>query len=338
MRKKTMTTMSIIREHWKFRFLALTLILMSVPCTLWATKGILLPEQEGTEDLVPQSFKDVPADKVYLPGDDSEPGPDYLGKVKERSYSLPDQIPDQEPKEEKGVSRRNYHLPGSGEDSSSYIESKDLELYEEMAGLGKNAFAFNYFQDNYKYQDKRNVFEKTFRQSTGKIKSGVIQFSLDRFLLRRYVELYWGGNLGISYNRGKGYYKNSTTESEAEFSLWMIPIDLSLGLEIPLRSWLKIGGSAGPTVMALLQSRSDFEKGEKGKRRRQLGYGHFVEAQAKIGLGRFFSGSLRKMHSSYKITNFYLSFYAREQNISNFQDDITVKGVSYGVGFTFDYL
>jgi len=90
--------------------------------------------------------------------------------------------------------------------------------------------------------------------------------------------------------------------------------------------------------MGLAQSRNDKNNGDPDQHKRQVSYGYFGHAKAQISLSALFHGLAFEGFSQYQMTNMYLNFEARHQSYSNFQDDITIKGTSFGIGFTFEYL
>ena len=151
------------------------------------------------------------------------------------------------------------------------------------------------------------------------------------------MNLYWSGGAGLGFSTGRGIFV-SGDRSDTTFKLWEIPVDIGLGLEIPFSSWFKISGTAGPSAMVLAQNRSDFERGEKGKRKYQISPGYFLNGQVKINLTGFNDETAHELFTSSHITNLYLNLEARMQSYKDFQDDIDVTGTSLGIGFTFEYL
>lgn len=47
---------------------------------------------------------------------------------------------------------------------------------------------------------------------------------------------------------------------------------------------------------------------------------------------------LYDLFTSSRITNLYLNLEARQQSYESFQDEISISGTSFGIGFTFEYL
>lgn len=219
------------------------------------------------------------------------------------------------------------------------IRSFDKEdVLRVISDKSKNSFSFGFIKDDYDYQDRSNVFKRTYEESTGSMKAGMVMIGLDRFLVKKAVEVSWGFAGGLGFNSGKAQFIDGTT-SEAEFKLYTIPLDLSLGLHLPLGEFAKITAKGGPSLMGLYQNRSDFEDGAKYKKRRQVGYGYFAEAKFQLSLSNIFRGAAYKFYTDYQVSQTYLDFKVRLHDYGNFQDeDIAITGQSFGIGFSFEYL
>ncbi|MBI2521800.1 MAG: hypothetical protein HYV97_15400 [Bdellovibrio sp.] len=212
------------------------------------------------------------------------------------------------------------------------------ELIKKVAWKTNSAFGLSYYAaDNYEYHDSNNVYNTVFRDGTKSKNSGLLLFSSASYFARGFLDLKWGLNIGAKYNSGHGLFPGGAV-SETRFSLWSIPVDLSLGFDIPLSRFLKFSASAGPSALGLIQSRNDRDYGEKGKHNRQVGTGYFASAQALIGLSSFFPKYGVEMYTDYGVGQTQLSFEGRMVNYQNFQDDITVDGTSFGVGIIFEFL
>jgi hypothetical protein len=225
---------------------------------------------------------------------------------------------------------------------------------------GKSEFSFTYYRDSYNYKDRKGAFNKTFRHdkntatrangaagsgggndSLGSRNFGTLQVSMDRYFYRAksFVDFAYGLNLGIGYNGGYGFFGRDGTQSDVMLSLWTFPVDLALTMGIPLSSWVKVSGSVGPSAILLMQSRGDKETNEHGKNQRQVGTGYFAEADFKISFSNFFPASGLGLYTSHDVTKYYLDLVARTQNYSRFQqDDLSISGSSFGMGFTFEFL
>src|SRR5690606_17515189 len=217
------------------------------------------------------------------------------------------------------------------------IEANDKELYKSVARKQRDSFSFYYIKDSFDYKDSRNVFTRTYETSPGSVRGGSLIISWEKTFINSWVNVGLGANFGAGFNQGRGVFANNGDVSDATFTLWTIPVEVGLSLELPVATWFDLAFEAGPGVMGLYQVRSDFERGAKGKRRRQVGTGYYAEAKFKLSLSNIFKRSGFAFFSEYGVSNTTLDFIARMQDYGNFQDDITITGQSLGIGFSFDY-
>ncbi len=231
-----------------------------------------------------------------------------------------------------------YTLPGTYENSTNYLETDRKKMakgYRENSNGGIN---ITFLKNSFDYQSPNNVINRTLDTGVGSMKGGSLYVRHDSSVFKTMVlEGHFSMGVGLGYNAGKGIFVDGT-RSDADFKLWEAPVDVGIGLEIPISSWFKLAGTGGGSVMTLLQNRSDFQKGEKGKRKFQFSPGYFVNAQFKINLSGFSEDSSYELFTESQITNLFLNLEARMQNYSGFKDDITISGNSFGIGFTFEYL
>ena len=221
--------------------------------------------------------------------------------------------------------------------SDRLIEATNREIVKEVSNQKSTVFSFYYIRDEFEVKDTRGIFQQTYVNDQSAVRGGTLMFSLEKSILNSWVNILWGANAGFGLSQGNGRFIDGE-RSDAKFSLWTIPVELGLTLEIPVSNWFTLSAEAGPSAMGLYQVRSDFEQGAKGKRRRQVGTGYYAEAKFKLSLSNMFSGTGFDYFSEYGISNTYLDIIARMQDYGNFQDDITITGQSLGIGFTFDYL
>jgi hypothetical protein len=228
-------------------------------------------------------------------------------------------------------------IAGSGS-QTEFMELNADDINFKRRNAAHWNFSFSYLKDNFDYKDPNGIYQKTFKESTGSTQAGYLMFSSDYFLTRKLIDTTIGINAGFGYQKGKGYFTGTYNESDTIFQLWTIPIDLSAGVEIPFSGFLKASASAGPSIMGLLQTRNDKEKGEGYKRRRQVSAGYFYEGKFQISLTDFFPKYGYSMFKDYDITKAFFDIQARYQSYANFQNDIEISGASFGLGFTFEYL
>jgi hypothetical protein len=228
-------------------------------------------------------------------------------------------------------------ISGSGS-QTEFLELNADDINYKRRNAAHWNFSFSYLKDSFSYKDPNDIYQKTFKESTGSVQAGYLMFSSDYFLTRKLIDTTIGLNAGFGYQKGKGYFINSYNESDTVFQLWTIPIDLSAGVEIPFSGFLKASASAGPSIMGLLQTRNDREKGESYKRRRQISAGYFLEGKFQISLTDFFPKYGYSLFKDYDITKAFFDIQARVQNYNKFQDELEISGTSLGLGFTFEYL
>jgi hypothetical protein len=257
--------------------------------------------------------------------------PDFLFNENQPEVSLKD-----DPKNKfKDV---GYTLPGTLESQDEYMEIDKKSLLKDLRKESSGNINITFIKNNFNYESPNNIINKTISEGYKHVKGGALYVRSDQYFYRTdYVNTFWNLGGGLGFNSGRGIFVTGV-QSETTFRLWEIPVDLGLGLEIPVSSIFKISGSLGPSVTALYQNRNDFQSGEKGRNKIQVSYGQFASAQFKINLTGFSSDMAYSLFTESKITNLYMNLEARYQNYQNFQDEIKISGTSYGIGFTFEYL
>jgi hypothetical protein len=91
--------------------------------------------------------------------------------------------------------------------------------------------------------------------------------------------------------------------------------------------------------MALFQDRHDKAEGEGQKRIGQFGLGGVLGTALKIDLMQFKRMANIDLLSSSSVTDYYLNIEARYHNYFwGFLDDISVNGLSLGLGISYDFL
>ncbi len=231
-----------------------------------------------------------------------------------------------------------YTTPGSFEKNDNYIEIDKKEMAANFRNQSSGSFNVSFIKNDYSYQSENNVINRTISEGYKHIKGGALCLRSDQYFLRRdYLNSFWSVGAGVGYNSGRAVFVTGE-RSDTTFRLWEIPIDAGIGIEIPIYRWFKLSGTAGPSVMSLYQNRSDFQSGEKGKNKIQVGYGPFANAQFRFNLSGFNDETAYTLFTESKITNLSMNLEVRYHNYSHFQDDIKISGTSFGLGFTFEYL
>lgn len=273
--------------------------------------------------------------------------PEALPETKKKSIYVTDQDYDQGLDKEITTAEylRSYGvtIPHSMEGGTSYERMSNRDLLKGFNNEGTRGFGFYYIRDQYDFFDSTGVYNRTFGEAAPRsVQGGSLHFSFENYWSHRNIWIGWGMNFGVGLAQGKGSFTSGTAvaeQSDTTFSLWTLPVDLGLVLEIPLGSWLKIGLSGGPSVMGLYQHRNDRDNSDSGKRVRQVSYGYYGKANLKISLSHFSPSLAIRNLKAYQMTKTYLTLEARIQNFENFQDeDVSITGSSFGIGFAFEYL
>ncbi|MCO4792487.1 MAG: hypothetical protein KC493_02150 [Bacteriovoracaceae bacterium] len=320
--------MSKMKKHLLFSLIFLGSFALSAQ-----DHGQTMPEQDSEYRAIQEELKDVEANDMYLMGDRSSS--EGIGHGDGSSFAIQGGVKKNAGLKSSG--KFNVTAPGTFDNSTEYLEINRVEQIRNFKTKGKWSFGFSFIKDDFDYRDPGNVFNKTYEESTGSVKGGVLQVSMNKYFTKRYLLMSIGMNAGVGYNSGKGIFIDNT-QSSANFILWTLPLDLSLSVDLPLTSYFQISGTGGPSFMGLIQNRSDRDTGDKYKQRRQVSYGYFYGAKLKMSLSSMFKESAIKMYSNYDITNYYFTLESRFQNYENFQDELSISGASFGIGFTFEYL
>lgn len=240
-------------------------------------------------------------------------------------------------------------LPQGGGNQTNLLEFKNSDLLKDMKDKGNKNFSFMFYKDTFDYKNQASDFDKVFRGDSSKqvrVSEGghkylevplMLRFSGHELFYRGFVNFGWGIGLGLGYNSGKGRFTDGSS-SQVNFSLWTVPVDFSLLMEFPILPWVKLSMTGGPSVLGLMQNRSDLPDGNKRKNINQMSTGYFAAAKVNLALSQIFPSASYEFLSAYKITRYFLSLEGRTQNYSNFQSsDLEVSGSSLGAGFTFEF-
>lgn len=226
-----------------------------------------------------------------------------------------------------------------GLEKSEFEGMDNMEKLNKLRDKAKNELSFAALYDNYNYGGPPGVYDSLYEGSNKNfINNFFFQGSYTYTFVKNFFLLAAGLNAGVSYKTGKGDFDNGTT-SNTTITLWAIPVDLAVNLQIPLGSLFRIEASAGPSLMTLLQNRDDRNDGEPGQNLYQLSPGYFAGGSFKINWGNIFKSSALALFNSSDVTNFFLSFNARYEYYNKFsQQSVIVDGISYGVGLSFEFL
>lgn len=229
-------------------------------------------------------------------------------------------------------------VPFTHEGRDSVITFKNKDIHKEIYNKSDTALSLSYFIDQYDVTGRNGVFDRTYDSNGGK-RGGSLHLSYDYYLTNGWFNLFYGGGLGLGFSSGEGQFSSSTSvNTNTEFQLFSVPADVRLGFEFVPSRYFKLNVSGGPSVMGLYQSRNDLPRGSEDKHRRQISYGYYGQAKLQLNMSAFFSSLAFRTYSNSDMTNLFLNLEARTQSFENFQDDISITGSSFGLGFTFEYL
>ncbi len=242
------------------------------------------------------------------------------------------------PEPRKEFSESGYTQPGTFENQNNYMELDKKKMAEGFRNLAEGSLNLTFIKNDFFYTSANDIIDRTITTGTKSVKGGSLHFRHDDYLTRAtFLNTYWSVGAGIGFNSGKGFFVDGS-RSDTLFKLWEIPLDLGIGFEIPISSWFKLAATSGPSAMGLVQNRSDYQRGEEGKRKIQHSAGYFINGQFKINMSVASSQAAYELFTESQITNLFMNIEARHQSYTDFQDPIEVSGTSFGIGFTFEYL
>jgi hypothetical protein len=294
---------------------------------------------DDVEDVLASKEKEAPSEYI-INQNEGELEKNESKFDREKEFVLPNTSGEitQEIHESKKFEDFGYTTPGSLEGKANYIEIDKKQMSYEFRRLSRRGINLTYLDNRNSYESNNDIINQTIGQGADHVKGGSLLVRSDQYFFHTFLlNGFWSLGTGVGFNSGKGIFITGE-RSEATFRLWEIPLDLGLGLEIPIYHWFKVVGVAGPSGLALYQNRSDFKDGEKGKNKIQVSPGQFASAQFKINLSGFSDDYAHELYTNSNITNLLFNVEARYQSYQKFQDPIKVSGTSFGIGFTFEYL
>ncbi|MGI4991468.1 hypothetical protein ACRXCV_02505 [Halobacteriovorax sp. GFR7] len=224
---------------------------------------------------------------------------------------------------------------------NSYVEYKTEDLLIDVYQKADTQIGFTYIYDTYDYSDSTGTFESIFQNDNSEadsIQAGYLTFNYRNYFQRNIVSTFFQGNLGLSFNSGKGKFGGGTI-SRTTFNLWLFPIDLNLGAKLNLGKKISITAQGGPVIAPIWQNRDDREQGDDDKDIRQVGYGYNASASIDFSIYNIFPNFGMDLKKFSDISEMSISLMAKTMDISGFKrEDFSVSGVSFGIGFNFEYL
>ncbi|MBC7429917.1 MAG: hypothetical protein H7336_14985 [Bacteriovorax sp.] len=240
--------------------------------------------------------------------------------------------------EKKKLQDVGYTPPGTFEGQANYIDLDKKKLNKDFRKASAGGINLTFIKNDYDYQSTNDIINRTIGMGYKHIKGGALHVRNDSYIFKTaFLNFHWSVGGGMGFNSGRGIFVDGK-QSDATFKLWEFPIDAGLGIEIPIANWFKFAGTGGPSVLTLLQDRSDLGRGEAGKRKFQFSPGYFASAQFKINLLGFNDEAAYDLFTTSELTNLFMNIEVRHESYSHFADPVQVSGTSYGIGFTFEYL
>jgi hypothetical protein len=231
-----------------------------------------------------------------------------------------------------------FTLPGDFENQKNYMDLDKGNYADIVKDQGRSAINFIWINDLYNYNFPNNLYANMMNGGQGHFHSGLLLFRSDHFFYKSFLtNIHWSIGGGFAVNYAKGLFIDGT-RSDAQFRLYEVPLDLGVGFEVPVSKWFKLSTTFGPSMLSIIQNRSDLTDHETGKNKAQFGFGGFLEAELKLNVFGFWKKDSFEMFTSSGITNFYLNLEGRYHSYQKFLDPIKVSGASWGLGVTFEFL
>lgn len=227
--------------------------------------------------------------------------------------------------------------PGQLAGRDQLLEFNASDLFSKLYYRGKSSLSLAYY-----YMGGVEVSNGTYNSIFDGDKSrdfGGLFVHYERYFLRsEYMQFGCALGGGARFQSGKGKFASGET-STTEFKLWTVPFDAHFLVGLSLGKFSNLEFSAGPAAMAFFQTRSDYEDGEKGKRLNQISYGYSARALWRISAANLMRKKMARLYRAQQISNYYVNLEARYEDFSHFQQEgIQVRGASFGLGFTFDFI
>lgn len=234
----------------------------------------------------------------------------------------------------------NVTVQGQGLQNSTYGQIDKKNYVNKIRSSSASALNIHFLANLYDYSSTNNIIENTISSGRHSNKGGTVIFKYDKYLSQQqFLSTFWSGSMGIGLSTGKGIFSSDGKRSDATFNLWQAPVEVGLGIEIPISSYFKLSASGGGGILGLYQNRNDFERGEDNKRRIQFSPGFYGLGQLKINLTGFSDQWAYDVFTQSNLTNILLNLDVRFQHYGSFKDEeLAISGVTFGAGFTFEFL
>lgn len=313
--------------------------------------GQYLGDQIGDEPSAPY-LSSPNTDSAFVPEAasdlDSQFKEDFTEDELEEAAStvkIQDRLKDNRVTLEDETKSTDFFLPGQLPETEELATYTNMEVIQRGEKVSDTEFGIFIIKDDFDYKSSTNSFKRVYR-SDGNVAvdksesdpSYMMKLNWAKFFYRGPVDISYGMGLGIGYNGGKGVFPNNEVSTETTFRLWTAPLEFLVGLETHANSWVKFAAKGGPSVLGMYQYRNDLDDRDDRKHLRQFSPGFFAEGSVGINIFKVFTSYGREMLNEYDITKNYLTAYARVHNYGSFKEEgLEISGVSFGLGFVFEY-
>jgi len=230
-------------------------------------------------------------------------------------------------------------VPDGSKESENYKEATNKEIFAQSFNQGTSSFGLSYIKDFGSYKGRSGAFEEIYKNYNESVEVGFLIFSFKYFLKKGAINSSYRINGGLGFYQAPGVFSSTKERSRKNITLWAVPIDFTFDMEMVLGKKFKLELQGGPSIMALFQNRHDKTEEESQKRMGQFGLGGVVGSALKIDMMQFKRMASIDLLSSLSVTDYYLNVEVRYHNYFwGFLDDISVNGLSLGLGISYDFL
>ena len=232
-------------------------------------------------------------------------------------------------------------LPDGRKESDTYKQASNKEIFNQSLNQGRSSVGFAYLRDFGSYTGGAggsDSFKRIFGDSNDAVSVGFLMLSFKEFFKKGKVNFSYRVNGGVGLNQAPALFAGGDRAKEV-ISLWTIPFDVTLDMEMMLGKSLKLELQGGPSLVGLFQNRNDKMEGEDKKRVGQFALGGVIGSALKIDLMQYKRMASLDLLSSLSVSDYYLNFEMRyHAYFLGFLDDVKVNGLSLGLGISYDFL
>lgn len=236
-------------------------------------------------------------------------------------------------------------LPGEFLTSKNYKGYSNKMILDEIRNKSKDRLTFFILHDTFDYKNKTHSFNRLYRDSKKIDVYGILLMAYDWYYSKGRFNILYGLGAGLGYNGGKGVFVGEDLSvpdsytNRVQFNLYTIPLDLRLGTELALGRYLALGVFVGPSVLGIIEYRSDRRHSNREQNKVQVGMGYFSNIDLKILVGSIMQDLGLKLYSQNLVNQFSMNLEMRTHSYSRFKEkELAIGGTSFGLGFTYDFL